>query len=443
MIRVVMASKGPLCPGYRESLVVTQSRERYSEKLELINGKDPYEIPREAWKDDVDLWPGVTYINVGMYLVFSPSPYTGNDLMNYKSLECYQRFTAGWVREILVVPEGEKRLVTAKVSRPVFVTQAVLNILYITLQVNHSQRMREKPLLPWVIVETSGKIISGHCNCVAGLRDTCSHVASLLWAIEAGVRMRDSMTVTQKKAYWILPPSLKDVPYAPLSQIQFIGKAGSLAALKSHTARSPAPTPSHVSSCSAAPRPSSDEVSNFLVSLSRCATKRAILAVVESHSSSYVPSSLAKGLPPPLCDLFKPEHLEKSFEDLLQLSEDTEVVVTLDQSKAVEEETRTQANSRLWFRMRAGRITASKLKAVCSTDPAMPSVSLILSICHPEMSMFCTAATKWGCEHEQIARSKYCSLYSATHEKFSVAECGFFIPPSFAFMGASPVPQMD
>ena len=159
---------------------------------------------------------------------------------------------------------------------------------------------------------------------------------------------------------------------------------------------------------------------------------------MESHSSSYVPSSLAKGLPPPLCDLFKPEHLEKSFEDLLQLPEDTEVVVTLDQSKAVEEETRTQANSRLWFRMRAGRITASKLKAVCSTDPAMPSVSLILSICHPEMSKFCTAAMKWGCEHEQIARSKYCSLYSATHEKISVAECGFFIPPSFAFMGTSP-----
>ena len=115
----------------------------------------------------MDLWPGVTYIKVGMYFVFSPSPYTGNDLMNYKSLECYQRFTAGWVREVLVVPEGEKRLVTAKVSRTMFVTQAVLNILYITLQVNHSQRMREKQLLPWVIVESSGKIISGHCNCVA------------------------------------------------------------------------------------------------------------------------------------------------------------------------------------------------------------------------------------------------------------------------------------
>ena len=88
---------------------------RYAEKLELINGKDPYELPKQAWKNDVDLWPCITYINVGMYLVFSPSTYTGEALMNYKSLECYQRFLAGWVREILVLAEGERRILTAKV----------------------------------------------------------------------------------------------------------------------------------------------------------------------------------------------------------------------------------------------------------------------------------------------------------------------------------------
>ena len=46
---------------------------------------------------DVNLGPAVTYINLGVYLVFSPSPRTGEDLLNYKSLECYQRFTTGWV----------------------------------------------------------------------------------------------------------------------------------------------------------------------------------------------------------------------------------------------------------------------------------------------------------------------------------------------------------
>ena len=134
-----------LCPGYRESLVDTQSRESYSEKLELINGKDPYEIPRESWKDNVDLWPGVTYILKRRHVAtwFCRQVHTLEMIARTTraliEVECYQWFTAGWVREVLVVPEGEKRLVTAKVSRPVFLTQALLNILYITLQVNHSQ----------------------------------------------------------------------------------------------------------------------------------------------------------------------------------------------------------------------------------------------------------------------------------------------------------------
>ena len=44
-------------------------------------------MPREAQKDDRDLWPGVPYINVGIYLgVFLPTPCDGEDLMNYKAL---------------------------------------------------------------------------------------------------------------------------------------------------------------------------------------------------------------------------------------------------------------------------------------------------------------------------------------------------------------------
>ena len=59
--------------------------------------------------------------------------------------------------------------------------------------------MSERSLTPWIIAEANGKILSTHCNCVAGLGESCSHVASLLWAVESGVRIRDSMTVTQKK----------------------------------------------------------------------------------------------------------------------------------------------------------------------------------------------------------------------------------------------------
>ena len=60
-------------------------------------------------------------------------------------------------------------------------------------------KLREKPLIPWVICETTGKVLCGHCNCMAGLGESCSHIATILWAIEAGVQVRNSITVTQKK----------------------------------------------------------------------------------------------------------------------------------------------------------------------------------------------------------------------------------------------------
>ena len=55
-------------------------------------------------------------------------------------------------------------------------------------------------------------MLATHCNYVAGLGESCSHIATLLWAIEAGVRLSNSMTVTQKRAYWVMSSGVKDVP---------------------------------------------------------------------------------------------------------------------------------------------------------------------------------------------------------------------------------------
>ena len=64
-----------------------------------------------------------------------------------------------------------------------------------------------------------------HCDCKAGLGECCSHVASLLWAVEAGVRIRDSLTVTQIRPIGqCLIVCQKDVPCSPVNKIEFLGK---------------------------------------------------------------------------------------------------------------------------------------------------------------------------------------------------------------------------
>ena len=114
------------------------------------------------------------------------------------------------------------------------------------------------------------------------------------------------------------------------------------------------------------------------------------------------------------------------------------VTIKSQQAMQVESKTKLQANSRLWYQMRAGRITASRLKGACRTNPAQPSISLIMAVCHPEMFKFKTVPTNWGCEHEKVAISRYLSISLKRHHKFQVRECGFFICTSHPFIGASP-----
>ncbi|XP_077863509.1 uncharacterized protein LOC144347299 [Saccoglossus kowalevskii] len=93
--------------------------------------------------------------------------------------------------------------------------------IVVSAKVMHSQRMSEKPLQPWMIAKQNGSVLCAHCNCMAGLGETCTHVAAVLFAVEATVRIRDSKTVTDEKAYWLLPSSLKSVTYKNMNDIDF------------------------------------------------------------------------------------------------------------------------------------------------------------------------------------------------------------------------------
>ena len=54
----------------------------------------------------------------------------------------------------------------------------------------------------------------------------------------------------------------------------------------------------------------------------------------------------------------------------------------------MEQETRKQSDSKVWFEQRAGRVTASKLYSILHTNQSQPSVSLIKPICYPETDCF-------------------------------------------------------
>ena len=348
------------------------------------------------------------------------------------------------------------------------------NIIFLMLQVHHSQRLNDKPLTPWIVSMADGRIIAGHCDCTAGLGKTCSHIATLLWVLAVGVEKRESLTVTQKSAYWVMPPPMRSVPYAPIKDIEFIGKkkkacdaaenascekrargsAGDTScekrasgAAESASCEKRARDAAGDTSCGTNTKcktkvvnpPTAVEEKKFLDSLVTCdGVKPVVLSVLPTYCDSFIPSSLDSDLPFVLDNLFKPSFLKCSFYKLLAEAKQTVLPhVSEDQCKTAERMTRDQSNCRLWFRLRAGRITASKLKGVCSTDPTFPSLSLIMAICHPELSRFSTAATRYGCQHEKDAIDVYKKKMS-THADFQISPSGFFISRQHSFLGASP-----
>ena len=77
--------------------------------------------------------------------------------------------------------------------------------------------------------------------------------------------------------------------------------------------------------------------------------------------------------------------------------------MTVEMSEAIERGTRSQSHSRLWFTYRAGRVTASKMKSVCHTNPGKPSQSLIKTICYPEEFGFSLSVNRL---HGELKRRK-------------------------------------
>ena len=128
----------------------------------------------------------------------------------------------------------------------------------------------------------------------------------------------------------------------------------------------------------------------------------------------------------PLQPLHQPNIDQLSYAELLSARVDAhdQLHLTSEMVEAVEKETHDQSQSKLWYRYRAGRVTASKMKVVCRTNVDQPSQSLMESICYPEASRFMTFATSWGCNYEKSARDSYKESRKTAHVQLSVIDSG-------------------
>ena len=154
--------------------------------------------------------------DITVYLLYTTSFVTLDEVKNYKSLQSYKYFTAGWVVQIGWKMYSDNCLVMGKV--------------------NHSYAVSSTPLRPWLILSSFGAVVCGHCVCMAGLGETCSHVGALLYWLEYTVRKREEISCTSSVNQWIEQRCTKKILYLELVNIDFTsaertmktGSAGSI-----------------------------------------------------------------------------------------------------------------------------------------------------------------------------------------------------------------------
>ena len=94
-----------------------------------------------------------------------------------------------------------------------------------------------------------------------------------------------------------------------------------------------------------------------------------------------------------------------------------------------------QSKTKTWFDQRAGGITPLRMYNVVHTSVDSPSLSLIRTICYPQV--FSTTATDWGRVREKDAQVLYVNNQVSPHESVNVSASGLVLNQNWPFLGAS------
>ena len=164
-----------------------------------------------------------------------------------------------------------------------------------------------------------------------------------------------------------------------------------------------------------------------------------------STSCTGAPPALStpvvRKLPLTLPSLQKPKYSAMNDAELRDALKDvfaTGMFVTHEEVNYLEESTRLQSQSLLWFQHRSGRITTSKFFAVkrASLDP--PPTSLVKQLMERSTISSHVPALRWGIDNENVARQTYIETVSDNHTNFQCTAAGLHVNPSYPHLGTTP-----
>ena len=152
--------------------------------------------------ESMKFWSMLLYPDIFNYLMFFPSELCSKDLNDYKNSKAYSYHKSGWLQPLL------------------YHNLTGSNFCILKGECRKSQSVNDPFQKFWIILEKSAKIRSCHCNCMAGMSETCNNVAAAMFPVEAAVYTGlTNPSCTSFENEWL--PCRKDIEPTKIKDLNF------------------------------------------------------------------------------------------------------------------------------------------------------------------------------------------------------------------------------
>ncbi|XP_033730700.1 uncharacterized protein LOC117320144 [Pecten maximus] len=353
------------------------------------------------------------------YLVESrEKTFDKDSLRAFKSLKAFKYFKDGYVQKLKTATVKDD----AVSPDSIFLCKA---------QVMASMARKHYTVFT-CISSSSGLVLGGSCECVAGKGEACNHVAAVLFALDDFVseglnNVPDDVTCTDRLKQWN-KPSERVVQAKTVADIKVHKpKFGSKERPKMTKTDPRHPADRTVNS--EARKQLFDSIKKILpqCGFGKYGVPKVSASILsESPSKSTISTHFINVHPPSLKDI---KDACEDFKKKLHVSDED--------IKEIDSKTMSQSKSALWHQVRSVRITASNFHSVVKRRSTTNPTCLLKKLLGYGSSVK-KAAMKFGLDAEGQAIERYLAdLQNKTGNRCLAKEVGFRIHKEHPFLGAS------
>ncbi|WAQ97892.1 ING4-like protein [Mya arenaria] len=386
----------------------SEARKRYFSKLMFDKGlktlPDPYKVPDEKWSRDLTNWPSLDFGQLYTYLILSPALFNPTSMRNYKSLEAYR------YRNIYVESKHVQVVHYYNVEESPY--------CFLRAAVTPSMRTRDEPHSAWVCLEkVSAEVYCAHCTCMAGLGETCSHVAAILFKVELAVRWRYTEKSSTDVGRMWNQHFKEQVDPSPVTKMQ-------------HLFGNRKKKVESVNTTSRDPLPSEEQLKALYAACPNASFFNLIPSVVPNQK--LAPPIREDPLPLLPMNLYNKNNENLPENELRSKAQDI-----ISSTKVTSDQDRTSLLCGIIIE-KEELITATKAHDVLTLKDSTCPDNLVMRVAgYKSYDLSKKDCVKWGLDNESSARDMYQQHVKSQHSNFGCSQSGLLVSETSPYLGAT------